>query len=109
MPELATQRDIFQHEMGHLVAGARNDRFGDAPMGPDGEALKVPPGWPQAAARDGRAVSSYAKVHMNEDFAETWKAWMRARRMGPQARQDFQRRYPARAALLKQMMGISLA
>ena len=102
------QRDVLNHEMGHVVAEGLNDRSGNWTTGPNGEYVTAPKGWPEAATSDHREVSSYGQVHLSEDFAEAWKSYQEARRLGPASTEDFRNRYPNRAALLDQVLASSL-
>ncbi len=102
-------RGTFNHEMGHLVGGALNQRSANPQRGANGEVLSVPQGWPSAAAEDHRRVSSYGSVHINEDFAESWTRFQAARRAGPKALRSFTRAFPHRVALLQAVRRESLA
>lgn len=86
--------DIFHHEMGHVVSQKVEDLPGTL----------VPKGWPEAMRSDGIAVSRYARLNADEDFAESWAAYLDARRLGPDALALFAQRYPARSAFLTRLL-----
>lgn len=99
---------IFDHEMGHLagekIEGEQDsffdriaDEVTDAPH-------NVPEGWENAARENGNHVSEYATNSSAEDFAETYGAYLAAQREGPEALEKFREDYPARAALLDEIV-----
>lgn len=82
----------FHHEMGHLIGDATSSsRKPYAEM--------IPPGWEEAAKADGNKVSDYAGQNPNEDFAETWDAYLRARKF-PDTLAEFRNTYPNRCKIL---------
>lgn len=91
-------RDTMNHEMGHNIAQATNINKGVRTAD-----LNIPPGWAKAASEDKKRVSKYASAHIDEDFAETWRAYQAARSGGSKALNTFNRTYPHRAAILKEL------
>lgn len=95
--------DTFHHELGHLIGADQPGGFG--PFSLFGDA--APEGWGEAAAQDGNFVTPYAESghtqndSYNEDFAESWAAYMTAVDEGPSALDAFAARYPARFAILE--------
>lgn len=83
---------IFDHEMGHLIGESRStSRTRHAEM--------IPPGWEAAMEADGKRVSAYAEHNANEDFADTWRFYLLARRY-PEQFEEFRKTYPNRVKIL---------
>lgn len=89
-------RSVFNHEMGHVVG--RTASFMEDPLGRG--FVPMPRDWPGAIAGDRRSMSDYGDSSPIEDFAESWDAYVTARRRGDEALEAFQRRYPHRFAIL---------
>lgn len=84
---------VFNHEMGHLIgAGYSTSKQRHAEM--------VPPGWEAAMQADAHRVSEYANHNPNEDFSETWRYYLEARR-SPEALKAFQEKVPNRVRILE--------
>ena len=95
---------LFDHEMGH-IAGQKSEGEQDQWLDGffewiTGAPQNVPEGWQEAAKKDGNHVSDYATKSPSEDFAETYRFYIEAKRNGPEAFEDFREEYPARAKLL---------
>jgi hypothetical protein len=83
---------IFDHEMGHLIGESHStSRTRHAEM--------IPPGWEAAMEADGKRVSAYAEHNANEDFADTWRFYLLARRH-PEQFEEFRKTYPNRVKIL---------
>ncbi len=83
----------FNHEMAHLIgSGYSTSKTRHAEM--------VPPGWEDAVKADGNRVSEYAGSNANEDFSETWRYYLEARK-SPEALAAFQEKYPNRTRILE--------
>lgn len=83
----------FNHEMAHLIgSGYSQSRTRHAEM--------VPPGWEEAIKADGNQVSAYGSNNPNEDFSETWRYYLEARR-SPESLAAFQEKYPNRTKILE--------
>jgi hypothetical protein len=92
-----TNSDTFIHEMGHII-GQSNSPSGTF----------EPPGWAEAAKKDGNFPSEYASDTVTksagqnyaEDFADTWKGYVNARAQGIVSLAGFRSQFPARTAIV---------
>lgn len=95
----------FDHEMGHVIGDATEDRQASADEIAEEQRLGheidpydeqwVPEGWSDAISNDKRSVSRYGNTSPTEDFAEFWKAFMTAQSSRSEMNR-LQRRYPER-------------
>lgn len=97
------QEEVFNHEMGHLIGARRGilDSVAAPFNGMDDRV--VPVGWQGIARDDGNQVSDYGSKSIQEDFAESWRFYMRARTEGASELREFRLTYPNRAELLERI------
>lgn len=84
--------EVFNHEVGHAVGDGLDE---------DSEARLTPEGWEPATESDPDAVSDYSDEGLEEDFADSFAAYLEARENGPEALAEFAELYPERYAILE--------
>lgn len=99
-------KEKFDHEMGHVIGDAVEDRQASPEEIAQEQASGVeagewneqwiPEGYTEAIAADKRKVSNYGNTSPTEDWAEFWRVFMDAQSKGSSAMKSLQKKYPQR-------------